>query len=396
MKKFLSMVTIGVIGIVLTACNPAPLDISPTEAALEQSTEPVQAATQTPAQTSTITIPTATKKPNPFPLADPGPYYTSKQTITYMDETHSGREIEVTLYYPAVRENDANGQLIRFEANPDMSGAPYPLVMTGDASGKVIFREHLASHGFVMAIVGFSDEYNDYIDQVVDYPRDFLFVLDQLTSNPPDNLVAVIDTDQVGVAGYSGDGFVSLALSGVRIDPEYYLSFCMQISSIEPKVSDWYIDYSCSLASNWDELVGIAGEEMTTSSDGLWQPLIDERIRAVMPMAPDGAWLYGELGLAAADLPMLIIAPTEDEYVPYQLETRFIFEHAGSPELFMISFVGRGHGMPYDTEQANRMRHFTIAFMGTYLQGREDYRTYFSEDFVTQFDDLAWGMVPEE
>ncbi len=31
-----------------------------------------------------------------------------------------------------------------------------------------------------------------------------------------------MDTENVGVAGYSWDGFFSLALSGVRIDPEFY------------------------------------------------------------------------------------------------------------------------------------------------------------------------------
>jgi hypothetical protein len=42
------------------------------------------------------------------------------------------------------------------------------------------------------------------------------------------------------------------------------------------------------------------------------------------------------------------------------------------------------------------MRHFATAFFGYYLQGREDYAEYFSEDFVTQFDDLAWGLYSNE
>ena len=94
--------------------------------------------------------------------------------------------------------------------------------------------------------------------------------------------------------------------------------FCEeQASAIQAAVS-WndYAEYSCSLARKWDEFASYVGEEITASEDGFWQPVTDERIRAVLPIAPDGAWLYGERGLAMADRPMLIIAPTDDESIP--------------------------------------------------------------------------------
>ena len=33
-----------------------------------------------------------------------------------------------------------------------------------------------------------------------------------------------------------------------------------------------------------------------------------------------------------------------------------------------------------------------VAFFGYHLQGRDDYAEYFSEEFVAQHDDLAWGV----
>ena len=54
------------------------------------------------------------------------------------------------------------------------------------------------------------------------------------------------------------------------------------------------------------------GDKIATSENGLWQPLTDGRILAVMPMALSGTWLYGERGLASADRPVLVISPTED------------------------------------------------------------------------------------
>ena len=60
----------------------------------------------------------------------------------------------------------------------------------------------------------------------------------------------------------------------------------------------WWIDYICMMDITWDEFVILAGPAITTSADGLWQPMTDARIKAVMPMAPEGAWLFGERGLA--------------------------------------------------------------------------------------------------
>jgi predicted dienelactone hydrolase len=305
------------------------------------------------------------------------------------------------VYYPAVLPEGSKGTKLLAGTNrdPDLSGAPYPLILTERDSGDMIFQAHFASHGFAMAIVRPPQPIVDVgIGGIVDIARDFLFALDQIASNPMEGLEGVIDSEHVGVTGHSWGGANSLALSGVRIDPESYLSFCAeQAPAMQAEVS-WgaYTEYSCSLAEKWDEFAAYVEPEMTASEDGLWQPATDQRIRAVLPIAPDGAWLYGERGLAMADRPMLIIAPTDDEYTPYEIETAYIFEHVGSPERFMVSFIGRGHMFVLDPEVVKRLHHFATAFFGTYLQGKSEYRDYFSEAFVSQFDDLAWGLYEGE
>lgn len=55
----------------------------------------------------------------------------------------------------------------------------------------------------------------------------------------------------------------------------------------------------------WEEFSALAGPDITVSTDGLWQPMTDDRILAVMPMAPEGAWLFGARGLATVDRPTL-------------------------------------------------------------------------------------------
>jgi len=232
---------------------------------------------------------------------------------------------------------------------------------------------------------------------VVDTPRDFLFVLDQISLGELDGLNGIADAEHVGVTGYSYGGDISLTLGGRRIDPEYYLNYCKDPPFIEPKElgAEWYSNFVCLLAGKWDAFLSHVGSEMTSSTDGLWQPITDERIKAVMPMAPSEAWLYGEKGLAAVDRPTLLIAAMEDQFTPYQIETRFVFENLGAQDKALISFIGQDHFMPLQFGAVFRMRHFATAFFGYHLQGKDEYRQFYSEEFCTQMDGVAWGMVEE-
>jgi len=346
-------------------------------------------------ETSVVTLEPTPTDPALFTLSERGPYWTGRKEISLVDDSRNGRELSLTIWYPALKETDAEGKYISLDALPDMSNAPYPLVITGNNTGDYLLKSHLASYGFVTAIVRSSGLAETWDFGVIDIPLDVLFILDNISTNSPNGLEAVIDTNHVGVTGYSGEGLVALALSGARIDPEYYLSYCDQAQNINPALSDGYLKIVCSLSQNWDEFMIHVGDINLVSEDGLWQPVSDERILAVMPMAADGAWLFGEQGLAAADRPALFIQATEDS--PYQpIEAKFIFENYGSQKRSMISFIGFTHSMVYSPDPSMRMKHFAVAFFGYHLQGREDYAYYFSEEFVTQFNDFSWGIYSGE
>jgi len=70
------------------------------------------------------------------------------------------------------------------------------------------------------------DTYRKMGKQMIDQPLDILFALNQVASNPPEGLEGMIDAEHAGVTGYSFDGNNTLAMSGARIDPEYYLAQC--------------------------------------------------------------------------------------------------------------------------------------------------------------------------
>jgi predicted dienelactone hydrolase len=355
----------------------------------------METTTPQPTATAPQHTPAASEAPpgaDAFPLSKPGPHQIGiLRGVAFQDADRAGREVALTIWYPAAASQDPAPAGPIPDAPPDRTGAPYPLILSSSKVG-FIFAPHLASHGFVVVGVNGLDYYIPWDQNLIDQPLDILFALDQVASTPPQDLAGMIDADNAGAMGYSFDGYNALAMSGARIEPTFYLAQCAAAPSMDPPLGPFWIDYYCRMSSDWDQFSAHAGETITTSDDGLWQPLTDDRIRAVMPMAPEGAWLFGERGLAAVDRPILIIGATEDVECDYGREAVYVYEHIATPERAMISFVGQDHMMVYEPEMVARMAHLATAFFGYHLQGRDDLGWYFSQDFVARNPELAWGV----
>jgi predicted dienelactone hydrolase len=357
------------------------------------STPPVISPTEI---TITMVEPTITREPVLFPLSEPGPYdFGAKgafsQVYSFVDTSRAERKIELIVWYPAKLPKDAPPSDYNPDAEPDPNGAPYPLILSSSKVGSM-FGPHLASHGFVVVGVKGLDSSSNWGKWLINDPLDILFALEKVAATTLKGLEGMIDAEHAGVMGYSFDGYNSLAMSGARVDPEFYLAQCAEAGTMNPAPPEWWIKYNCDMNVSWEEFAALAGLAITVSNDGLWQPMTDERIRAVIPMAPEGAWLFGERGLAAVDRPTLIIGATADDVNFYDREAVYIFEHLGTPDKSMISFVGEGHMMIESDEPVLRMKHFVTAFFGYHLQGKKDYINYFSEDFVASHEGLAWGV----
>jgi hypothetical protein len=334
------------------------------------------------------TIPSPT--PIPYKFAEKGEYHVGMRTVKFRDGSRGDSLVSVTVWYPAMKSADSASSTPTRGADPDFKGAPYPLILSSTKVAE-IFAPYLVSNGFTWASVDYLDSYFVFYEGAIDQPLDILFALDQVAAQPPEGLEGMIDAEKVGVIGYSFDGFNSLVMSGARIDPEYYLAQCPTPDATTEAVLGGMSSFGCNPADKWDEFTAHVGEPITVSDDGLWQPLTDPRIRAVLPMAAEGWWLFGERGLAAVDRPVLIIDGTNDELYK---ENVLIYEHLGTSDKALISFIGHDHMMVYDPEMVSRMAHFAVTFFGYHLQGHQDLARYFSEDFVTQHDDLFWGMYP--
>ena len=216
-----------------------------------------------------------------FPLGATGPYAMGVRNYSLIDESRDNRQIELYLWYPAQGKTNVQNRL---NAPTDEADAPYPLILTGMNTGGTLFNDHLVSYGFVMAIVESPPiESYRWDHEMINEALDVLFALDQLANNPPEGLEGIIDTDHVGVAGYSGEGDTAFALSGARLDPEFYQSQCEQLEGKVPNAVWWYA-YACSHTENWAAYASSVGDTITESEDGLWQPITDARVRAVVPM----------------------------------------------------------------------------------------------------------------
>jgi len=368
--------------VVLGACAPKP------PAPQDSSTATSPAPSVSPSPSPEPVTPGPTRTPVPLPLSELGPYFTGRRTFTAVDAARGGREVKIDVWYPALRPEGFSGTVAE-DAPPDPSGAPYPLIISSSVVAR-IFAVHLISYGFTWASVRDINTYPQMQEQMYSQPLDILFALDQVASSPPPGLKGIVDAEHAGATGYSFDGYNTLAMSGARIDPAYYQAQCPTPDPITQSILLSLSAYNCGPADRWEDFQAGVGERITDSDDGLWQPMTDPRIRAVMPMAGEGWWLFGEKGLAAVDRPVLMLAARDDTLYP---ENALIFEHLGAPEKTFITFLGEDHMMVMETPMARRMGHFAVAFFGYHLQGRQDLQAYFSPEWVSQFEDLVWGPV---
>jgi len=170
----------------------------------------------------------------PFPLVKPGPYHVGiRRNFDFEDASRNNRKVSLTIWYPAI-QNSESDPVPSSDASPDISAAPYPVIMSSTKLG-FDFADKLVSYGFVYIGINRIDTYRTFTQEAIDQPLDILFALNQVAKSPIQGLEGMINTETVGTLGYSFDGTNSLLLSGARIDPEYYLSYCQSAPNQQPR-----------------------------------------------------------------------------------------------------------------------------------------------------------------
>jgi predicted dienelactone hydrolase len=303
------------------------------------------------------------------------------------------------IWYPAIipegeKESFAAGGL--HDAEPDISNSPYPLIvyshyLGGNNLNTLGAGPHLASYGYVVISTNHNDKRDERVE-LVDRPLDVIFLIDQFAMLGDDPLVGMVDTNNVGVTGYSSGGDTALLVNGTTIDPVSYAEACPDSDSTVGELDMCYYRYTL-----WDDLVAYRAQFDPLEEGAVWPAVTDERIRAVVPMTPCYGPIYGERGLAGARVPTLIIGLVHDEFCTYERDAVFIYNHLGTEDRYLLTLTRSSHvGVMGSGRDQDKLNHFTTAFFGYYLQGQDDYAEYFTADFVEQIADLAWGPVEPE
>lgn len=286
---------------------------------------------------------------------------------TYQTLLRDG-ETEVTLTGRAARD-----------AAP-AAGNRYPLIIIshGYPGNRFLMShlgENLASKGYVTVAIDHTD--STYSDQDVfgstlfNRPLDQRFVLDQMATLNG-RLGDIVDTNFVGVIGYSLGGYGALVLGGAGVTQS-------------------------ATEFSWGTPNGLLAQHLAGSESH--ESLIDPRVRAIIAIGPWGrnAGFWDANGLGGLQVPTLFMAGGADDVSIYDT-IRTIFEETGGTDRHLLTFEYANHNaaapipapreawtavdgldfLPFEhyadpvwdtTRMNNIAQHFATAFMDLHLKG---------------------------
>jgi CubicO group peptidase (beta-lactamase class C family) len=407
------LVTLVLLGAMLAGCGgpaaePAATPLPPVPTPIPPTPEPAPVAqpeAEAPAPVVAAPEPVALQPHEPRPDAPPygqrGPYAVGVRD--FVIDTPE-RQIPVIVWYPASNP-EGKPELMEYPlgfpvngnpsitfagtalagAEPDLSGAPYPLLVHSHAAwafpqDSLFLMEHLASHGFVAMAGVHEDNWatmpeNTYRSEI-SRPKDISHEIDfaeELTAANGD-LAGVIDTEHVAVSGGSFGGQVGLEMIGARFNlVEQQRSYC----------PEWPDDMSCEwYKTRMEEMVELAG--LDALPEGEWPDWSDPRVDAAVLLSPG----VGLLGVPPVKVqrPVLLIEGNLDQQgygldgISTEHKTSVTLDNAGhfifanrctaQPGMAESGFFFVCSDQVWDMDRAHDLiDHFAAAFLLAELKG---------------------------
>ena len=265
------------------------------------------------------------------------------------ETVYSERRLIVEVWYPAqLAENQESGgsyttatrnlsvtatlhgQAVR-EAEP-LAGAdlmPLLIISHGYPGNRYLMShmaENLASKGYVVAAIDHRD--STYSDQSSRWstlhhrPLDQIFVVDELTELSMSNdsfLKGLVDTNNVGIVGYSMGGYGML----VNLGAGYTDATAAAAAEVIPA------DVATRHAANNEQFANTA----------------DPRIKAGLAIAPCcmNLDMWDSAALQTITKPVFFMAGSADETAGYETGTRAIFENSSNSDRYLLTYLNAGH-----------------------------------------------------
>lgn len=269
-------------------------------------------------------------------------------------DSERGRELEVEVWYPAVRPErratvayrikGSGGAIVARLRSPlgayrnarvDTSDGARPVILlshgaTSSRLAHVSLCEVLASHGYIVAapdhvghtmadkLTGVS--WDQRARAAMNRPQDLTTVLDELVDRSDDGrsiFEGAVDVDRVAVAGHSFGGRTALGAVGAQFDAPRQIRECAE----QPN------DRRCNA-------VPVFGEAPYRYRD--------DRIKAALLIAPSGFRFYRGDGVAQIDTPTLVVGARQDHTTPYSVHHGPIYRSLQGPR-YLLTLERAGH-----------------------------------------------------
>lgn len=259
----------------------------------------------------------------------------STQEINFISKS-SGRTLVGEIYYPSSckleKKQISHGIWMRENYFKNQTCAnnqeKHPLVIfshgfQGDRFGNSWIAEALVDKGCIVVMIDhtFNTSY-DHSDLFIytsmwQRPLDMTELLTYLLEHP--KWSKVINKDKIAALGFSLGGTTALWLGGIKADKEKFRQ------TIDDKYARW---------SDWPKYA------LETAKAVDWtkaeQSYKDERIKAVISIAPDLGEAFRKGGLKEADVPTLIIVGDKDRITPKKENAEFYAKGIKGAELLVI------------------------------------------------------------
>jgi predicted dienelactone hydrolase len=225
-------------------------------------------------------------------------------------------------------------QPIPLEANTPVIVQSHGLAAS--AEDLASYAEHLASYGyFVVALqhpgsdapqvrnmlAGEAAEVFER-SEFLDRPHNISQLLDELERHNLEKFAGKLNLKQVGVMGYSFGAYTAFALAGATIHFDSLEQAC-HFPSRSPNLS---LLLQC-------QALGLSRQDYS---------LRDRRVGAILAIDSIGSSIFGD-GMQKIQIPVLLIAGSQDTTAPLGLEQIRIFKGLSSPHSYLVLMRGKSH-----------------------------------------------------
>jgi predicted dienelactone hydrolase len=300
----------------------------------------------------------AAPRPDAPKYARRGAQTVGTREFTIADEK---RPLNGTVWYPAVKGAGQTegatytagllsdkGFAIR-DAAPNPQGGPYPLIIfshgfMGVRLQSLWYTEHLASYGFVVMAVDhpgstlFDYRGGDPADNWALRPLDVLRQIEYAEKVlNTDALKGIIDMNTIAVSGHSLGGYTALAAAGAQLNFDELRAWCA--SKPDPMLKS---EMLCANYLN-NEAALATKRGLSEPPKGVWPATTDKRIKAVIPLAPASAPVFGKTGLASITIPTMILVGSKDQSTIPERDAYPAYEWVGSKRKALGVLENGGH-----------------------------------------------------